>query len=338
VTGRRARGWLFAFAVPFVLWAACGLLALRAPVPPALRPASRAGWLRGAVHVHTDRSHDGRGSLAEVAGAAREAGLDFIVVTDHDREPLPPQVVDGVLIVPGAERSTSEGHRLELGPEGAQRIAAAHPLFARAPWKDWAALPDDAGVEALATNALIADAGLWRVLAAAPAFPFAPEAALVSLYERPEAALAAFDARALRGAWLLCSADAHGIVPYRRELGLLVMHVPAERSGDAGRDAAAVVDALPRGYCAVGPFGDARGYREAREGARLRVRLDYDPPLNDAELVLWRGGVSAGTVRGAEAEFTLSEGASHRVEVRISAPRLYLGERRATWIYGPVYR
>ena len=39
--------------------------------------------LAGAVHVHSDLS-DGSSSVWEIVNAARFAGLDFVVLTDHD--------------------------------------------------------------------------------------------------------------------------------------------------------------------------------------------------------------------------------------------------------------
>ncbi len=49
------------------------------PAPPRA-PSTRAA---GAIHVHTRRSHDAIGSEAELAQAARAAGLDFVFLADH---------------------------------------------------------------------------------------------------------------------------------------------------------------------------------------------------------------------------------------------------------------
>ncbi|MEX2526170.1 MAG: hypothetical protein WEA09_00915 [Gemmatimonadota bacterium] len=59
----------------------------------------------GAIHVHTQRSHDAFGTAAELAGAARDAGLDFALVTDHmprnDRDyPAMPEAPDGTPVYP----------------------------------------------------------------------------------------------------------------------------------------------------------------------------------------------------------------------------------------------
>lgn len=66
--------------------------------------------LRVDLHIHTDRSIDGRHSLERMAAAAKQAGLDAIAITDHDQcTPLPPEL-EGVLLIPACEISTQVGH------------------------------------------------------------------------------------------------------------------------------------------------------------------------------------------------------------------------------------
>jgi len=70
------------------------------------------------LHVHTNYSKDGESSVEEIIMAAEVAGLDAIAITDHDS-------VDGakkalacetsVLVIPGIEVTTKQGHLLVLG-------------------------------------------------------------------------------------------------------------------------------------------------------------------------------------------------------------------------------
>ena len=73
---------------------------------------------KGAVHIHTTYS-DGGGDMEEVVSAARNAGLDFLVLSDHDT--LAPKKdgwegwKEGVLLVVGAEITPRlGGHILAL--------------------------------------------------------------------------------------------------------------------------------------------------------------------------------------------------------------------------------
>ncbi len=72
------------------------------------------------THVHTDASYDSSASVEDVVAAAVDTGLDGIVVTDHDttanvdaaREAA---VGTDLLVIPGVEASTADGHLLGIG-------------------------------------------------------------------------------------------------------------------------------------------------------------------------------------------------------------------------------
>lgn len=65
---------------------------------------------RADLHIHTSASPDGRSSLADIARAARAAGLDAAAITDHDLCTPVPETLEGVLLIPGCEVSTRAGH------------------------------------------------------------------------------------------------------------------------------------------------------------------------------------------------------------------------------------
>ena len=76
------------------------------------------GWYRGDLHTHTVHS-DGVIEAQHLLSIAKENGLDFIALTDHNtisglrdflRSPVP-----GLLAIPGMELTTFRGHALAVG-------------------------------------------------------------------------------------------------------------------------------------------------------------------------------------------------------------------------------
>jgi len=72
----------------------------------------------GAIHIHTIYS-DGSGSFPEVIAAARDAGLRWIIVTDHDTLEGRPFAGwhDGLLVIVGHEITPSRNHFLALNTD-----------------------------------------------------------------------------------------------------------------------------------------------------------------------------------------------------------------------------
>ncbi|HEV2784595.1 MAG TPA: CehA/McbA family metallohydrolase [Actinophytocola sp.] len=83
-----------------------------APERAPARDRGRA-WYRGDGHVHTVYS-DGRRTPAELVAAARAAGLDFVVSTEHNTSSASLQwgehAGDDLLILNGEEVTTRSGH------------------------------------------------------------------------------------------------------------------------------------------------------------------------------------------------------------------------------------
>ncbi len=107
-------------------------------------PPKKPKWYSGSLHLHTTHS-DGALSPAALADAAKNAGFDFIAITDHNNtthtgEPLPASP----LHIIGEEVTTPGGHANVWGlPPGA--------------WIDFRVRPNDPGAAA-AINGFVAEA------------------------------------------------------------------------------------------------------------------------------------------------------------------------------------
>ena len=223
----------------------CGLAAAVAWVlltlPPFPRVVNRSdlvigsdATVAGAFHIHTTRS-DGGASVDDVARAAAQAGLQFLIVTDHGdgtRPPDPPQYRSGVLTLDSVEISTAGGHYIAVGlpqtpyplggepdtvVEDVRRLGGfgvvAHPTSPKTglSWRD-PALEFDA-IEWLNADSEWRDESRMRLLTSIARYPLRPSETLGSLLDRPDDALALWDrASRQRQTVGLAGHDAHGRV------------------------------------------------------------------------------------------------------------------------------
>jgi hypothetical protein len=263
---------------------------LALPPSSVALPPSAAGAtapMRGAIHVHTRRS-DGTGTVDDVAAAARRAGLQFVIFTDHGdgtRGSDTPVYRFGVLCIDAVEISTNGGHVVALGLpqtpfplageagdviEDIRRMGgmsiAAHPDSPRTElrWDDWNA-PFD-GVEWLNGDSQWRDEGWGTLSRTLFTYPFRRAATLATLLDRPDDILNRWDTLSRsRPVVAVAAADAHARVgpggdPYGRSLSL---HLPSyEQSfrtfsislpqvqlhGNASEDAGVVLDAIRSGH------------------------------------------------------------------------------------------
>ena len=194
-------------------------------------------FLRGVVHIHTNRS-DGTGSPDSIAAAAAQAGLQFVVFTDHGdaaRDPEPPVHLHGVLCIDAVEISTDQGHVVAIGlprapyPLGGQArdviedihrlggmAIAAHPASSRESlrWSDPDA-PFD-GIEWLNGDSQWRDERLPTLGRTLLTYWLRPAESLGQLLDRPAEVMRMWDeASRTRAVVGLAAADAHARIGLR---------------------------------------------------------------------------------------------------------------------------
>ncbi|WP_424891963.1 CehA/McbA family metallohydrolase [Streptomyces sp. XH2] len=92
----------------------------RAVYPPQRAKGRGRAWYRGDNHLHSVHS-DGKRTPAEIAAAARAAGLDWITTTEHNTTSAHAAWEglwgDDLLILTGEEVTTRNGHVVALGTD-----------------------------------------------------------------------------------------------------------------------------------------------------------------------------------------------------------------------------
>ena len=200
----------------------------RASIETAAPPAN---VVRGAYHIHTDRS-DGSGSPDAVAAAAARAGLQFIILTDHGDGTQPPDAPayrHGVLTLDAVELNTTGGHYVAIGLpaspyplagtpdaviEDVNRLGglgiAAHPGSPRPSlrWTDWEAAID--GLEWINGDSEWRDEPRLPMTRALTSYLFRAPESLAALLDRPSAVLDQWDRlTASRRVLAIAGIDAH---------------------------------------------------------------------------------------------------------------------------------
>jgi hypothetical protein len=267
--------------------------------------------LVGVIHVHHAPSPDSDAPFEEVLSAASQAGLDFVVLTDHvdvaEPSVLPAAEHAGVhvtpdgpvLVIVGAEFGSRDGHVLGLGIDrsvpaqdraGRDVIADIHAQggfaivphpFSHGGWHDWSADFDGIEVQNNASDFTRLYGPLLPLHLAR--FAFDRQAGLSRLWVRPTLELAKWDELLAAGRRVpgFAGADAHQNVSV---LGLQLDGYAQMFRGvrtvcpDAPLEAAAVLAELRRGACSIRyAIYDARA-AEARErrfpSGRVELELD----------------------------------------------------------------
>jgi len=327
-------------------------------------PDTTRRTIAGAYHIHSNRS-DGAADKDAIAAAAERAGLKFIILTDHGdgtRTPDPPAYLHGVLCVDAVEISTNGGHYVALDmpaapyPLGGEPDAVvedvkrlggfgivAHPDSPRPQlaWNDWNA-PFD-GIEWLSADSEWRDESRLRLSRALLQYFVRPAPALASIFDRPVATFAHWDAlTAHRPVVGLAGIDAHGgigrgleeggkrrpalgtIPSYEASFQTFTTRVILDQplSGDASSDARSLMASIRNGrvFTVIDALATP-GFLDVDSDASGQQWVNYAIP-DGGELIMIKDGHDSRPLQeGPSGRYRLSEedknAAVVRFEVRV---------------------
>jgi len=359
--GRRHRWrWLLTALAALALGYAIRV-ALWKPLP-VQGPPPQDGFDRvaGVIHVHTTIS-DGGAAPEEVIRAAQEAGLDFLVITDHNR--LDAKPLEGyhgkLMVLVGVEVSTRSGHLVGLGVarDPAFRFSAdareayddirhlggfafaAHPLSPRRDlaWTGWG-LPGPWGLELINGDSEWRRAGV-RTLWTAALYALNRRFALLQSLGRPDRTVERWDQLlAQRAAPAIAGTDAHGRLPltddwalrfpsYQALFSVLRNHVLLREPlrGEFERDRAALLDALRAGRSYIGLDGiaPADGFEFSAERGGRRWAMGASVPPAPGLMLRAGGRVPKAAVLRLFRDGRLEREAAQRLEHSVERPGIY---------------
>lgn len=342
------------------------LLGLNAGYPNAPRAARPKGVVLGAYHVHSTMS-DGSGTEEEIAQAAFDSGLQFVIFTDHNPTRLrPPRYsAKGVLLIEAAELTTPFGHVVALDPERIPPAEAlskdpvkairdaggyavlAHPVQARNGWKgDPASARRAMGFELYSGDTMLREAQanpLTLLLPAAGTYlGNSIHAMEILVQDDPAAHEKLLELSADAPMVALCAHDAHGFPSYDEEFTQMAMAIPLGEAtalppapGDAARW---ILLRMVEGkaYCTFRALGEGTGFsiepelpgRRAKVGETLKVNLPADTPTS-AAMVVCRGGCEV--QKDGRRVMLKGKGPVH-LEVMRRAPGKLFGAEWKPWI------
>jgi len=345
--------------------------ALSSGYPNAPRSARPKGVVLGAYHVHSIAS-DGTGSVEEIAQAAFNTGLQFVILTDHDPERLrPPRFSSkGVLLIEAAELSTPFGHVVALDPERVptreelardpiQAIRSlgghavlAHPVQERNGWTgDWALARHAAGFELYSGDTMLRTAQASPFSLLLPALGSyltnSTHALEILVQQDPAARARLLELSAASPQVALCAHDAHGYPSYDEMFEQMALAIPlGDTSLPARADEAAHWVLLRllegRAFCTFRALGEGAGFsveldapgRTARVGDTLKVSLPPETPPS-AAMVTCQGGCE---VQKDGRRVLLKKKGPVLLEVLRRAPGRLFGAEWKPWIVpSPVY-
>jgi hypothetical protein len=321
---------------------------------------------RGVFHVQSTYSHDSQASLDFIRASARKAGLDFVVVTDHN-------TLEGMehykkagdfsspLLIFGNEISTVDGHLIALGvhePTPGDRTSEnlinwihrqggyavlAHPTGKKKPWINWQ-VQDWDGMEVYNFADDFYRGNKIKIVV--KAIFLSPDSFLSRTVKVPRESLKVWRSELKsRPVAAFGGANAHlkvKLAGWTPENFLLYLKSVTTYVYAESLDEKAILDALGKGrsFMALEALGSAKDFSyliktgQAVYGPGEHVKLETPAALSvmlpkEARIELYRSGELLKEADGNELKTVLEQPGTYHVEV-------YAGKK--LWIYSnPIY-
>lgn len=307
---------------------------------------------KGVLHIHTRYSSTSTGSFEEVADAAQEAGLDFVVVTDHNTLAPARDKKEGLygktLVLAGTEVTGAGDHfeifgvrddtdlkqpKMELLEDVQDQKGAAfacHADFSRSPWKDRTLASKLTGMEIYNLGVTIGQQNLFWVGVKSLFYP--RKYFIRSLLKRPETLLGEWD-KILAGQTFVgvAGSDAHeryrvfgtAVDSYVLMFTIVQTHVLAK---DSSKEALLEAFRKGRSYIGFDAVKPVRNFLFMAETPKKRAvmgdRIKYREGLllrvflpEDGNIHVLKDGKLWQTAKGKNWSFAVEGPGVYRVEV-----------------------
>ncbi|MCX7943424.1 MAG: CehA/McbA family metallohydrolase [Deltaproteobacteria bacterium] len=320
---------------------------------------------KGAIHLHTNYSHDGIGTVSEILLAASKADLNFVIITDHNNLSIKSYegYKQGVLLIAGMEVSTPYGHFLAIDIDEPlkesersdyffKRVKSkggfsivAHPTRHSNPWTDKKNL-DFEGIELINLKSYFEDSFKPPFLRGIISTLYSPinfRWSMLNILTYPRKEIEFLnDALATHPVFITCGSDAHGKPPYDKVIDFCINHIITDTplTNDPITDKKIILSAIKNGslYIANDFIASADGFyaymdvNPTDNTRTLKIGVRDFPNKDALKINVYSNKKRIFSQKSNSAVVKGLPITPIRVEVTIEIPSVILGKKEILWI------
>jgi len=357
--------------LPIILIVYCSLrivlyeLPVYKPQPVPNRRADGTYHYKGAIHLHTNFSHDGVGTVPQLLLAASKFEMNFVITTDHNNINAREYegYNQGVLLIAASETSTPHGHFLALDIDEPlkeseksdyyfKRIkqkggfsVIAHPSSPTNPWTDKKNLDFD-GIELINLKTYLENSfrpPFLRGIISTMYMPINLRWSMMNLLTYPDKEVEfLFDALATHPVIITCGSDAHGKPSYDKVIDFCLNHIitdtPLTNSVDV--DKKIILSAIRNGslYIANDFIANADSFyiymnqNPATNTRNIKIEVKDFPENNLLKIRAYSMNKLVSEQRGNSMTLKLPSLEHTLIQVFIQVPSVLFGTTEVLWI------